>query len=94
MLGCQDFCGYYDWSFHYVRRRLGQAAVELLWREAIGGDSQQHYSDPAAEIGPAGALRDLGRTPARTNIATGPSRSTRRKTSCAGTCANAPARAS
>jgi hypothetical protein len=55
MLGCQDFCGYYDWSFHHVRRRFGQAAVELLWREAIGGDSQKHYSDPAAETG-LGAL--------------------------------------
>ena len=51
MLGCQDFCGFYDWSFHYVRRRWGQAAVELLWRKAIGGESQQHYSNPAAESG-------------------------------------------
>ena len=23
MLGCQDFCGYYDWTFHFVRRSLG-----------------------------------------------------------------------
>jgi hypothetical protein len=51
MLGCQDFCGYYDWSFHYVGRQFGQGAVELLWREAIGGDSQKHYSDPAANSG-------------------------------------------
>jgi hypothetical protein len=58
MLGCQDFCGYYDWSFHFVRRSWGQAAVELLWREAIGGESQQHYSGPAAESG----LRALYKT--------------------------------
>jgi hypothetical protein len=51
MLGCQDFCGYYDWTFHYVRRRFGNEAVEMLWRMAIGGDSQKHYSDPAAESG-------------------------------------------
>jgi hypothetical protein len=51
MLGCQDFCGYYDWSFHYVRRCWGRAGVELLWDKAIGGDSQKHYSDPAAEKG-------------------------------------------
>jgi hypothetical protein len=51
MLGCQDFCGYYDWSFHYVRRRWGNGEVERLWREAIGGDSQKHYSEPAAESG-------------------------------------------
>jgi hypothetical protein len=45
MLGCNDFCGYYDWSFHYVRRRWGRAGIEVLWREAIGGDSQRHYSE-------------------------------------------------
>jgi len=43
MLGCQDFCGYYDWTFHYVRRRFGQRAVHDLWAKAIGGDSQAHY---------------------------------------------------
>jgi hypothetical protein len=51
MLGCQDFCGYYDWSFHYVRRRWGTPALQLLWREAIGGESQQHYGRPAAASG-------------------------------------------
>jgi hypothetical protein len=51
MLGCQDFCGYYDWTFHYVRSRFGQAAVERLWRQAIGGDSQQHYSILAVRAG-------------------------------------------
>ena len=28
MLGCQDFCGYYDWTFHYMRRHFGQEAIE------------------------------------------------------------------
>jgi hypothetical protein len=51
MLGCQDFCGYYDWSFHYVRRTWGQAAVEALWQKAIGEDSQRHYRDPAVANG-------------------------------------------
>lgn len=51
MLGCHDFCGYYDWSFHFVRRNWGQGGVEVLWNKAIGGDSQKHYSDPAAETG-------------------------------------------
>jgi hypothetical protein len=51
MLGCQDFCGYYDWTFDFVHRRFGQAAIELLWREAIGADSQQHYANSAARSG-------------------------------------------
>jgi hypothetical protein len=58
MLGCHDFCGYYDWSFHFVRRNWGQAGVESLWNRAIGGDSQKHYSEPAAETG----LRALYKT--------------------------------
>jgi hypothetical protein len=58
MLGCHDFCGYYEWSFHFVRRCWGRAGVELLWRNAIGGDSQRHYSEPAAEAG----LRALYKT--------------------------------
>jgi hypothetical protein len=43
MLGCQDFCGYYDWTFHYLRRRFGQDAVHKLWAQAIAHDAQQHY---------------------------------------------------
>lgn len=55
MLGCQDFCGHYDWTFHYVRRRWGNAALERLWREAIGADGQRHYAVQAAR----GGLRGL-----------------------------------
>ena len=51
MLGCQDFCGHYEWTFHHVRRTWGQAAVALLWDEAIGRDSQQHYAQAAAANG-------------------------------------------
>jgi hypothetical protein len=51
MLGCHDFCGYYDWTFHYVQRRWGRTALELLWSEAIGGDSQRHYAEPAMQHG-------------------------------------------
>jgi hypothetical protein len=58
MLGCQDFCGYYEWTFHFVRRNWGQAGIELLWRDAIGGESQRHYADAAAQD----ALRGLYRT--------------------------------
>lgn len=54
MLGCQDFCGYYDWTFHYLRRRFGQEAVRLYWRDAIAMDSQNHYTAAGRERGLAG----------------------------------------
>lgn len=56
MLGCQDFCGYYDWTFAHVRQNLGgDAAVQHLWAEAIGKDSQSHY----IEAGRGAGLRGL-----------------------------------
>ena len=51
MLGCHDFCGHYDWTFHYVRRRWGQEALALLLRESISGESQHHYTKHVAEKG-------------------------------------------
>lgn len=57
MLGCQDFCGYYDWTFHYVNRRYDRDAVEALWSKAIV-DAQVHY----AEAGRAKGLRGLYET--------------------------------
>lgn len=57
MLGCQDFCGYYDWTFHYVNRRYDRNAVEKLWSKAIV-DAQSHY----AEAGAAKGLRGLYET--------------------------------
>jgi hypothetical protein len=54
MLGCHDFCGHYDWTFHYLRRRFGQEAVSELWREAIGFDAQQHYVESGRSRGLAG----------------------------------------
>jgi hypothetical protein len=49
MLGCQDFCGYYDWTFHYIRRRWGKEALQTFMSEAIGEESQSHYSKAAAD---------------------------------------------
>jgi hypothetical protein len=31
MLGVQDFIGYYDWTFEYLRRRYGEQAVRDYW---------------------------------------------------------------
>lgn len=43
MLGCQDFCGYYEWTFHYLRRKFGTEALEKYWSQAVAADGQRHY---------------------------------------------------
>jgi hypothetical protein len=62
MLGCHDFCGHYEWTFHYVRRRWGQAAIARLWAEAIGGESQRHYADAAQRAGLRGLYETWTKT--------------------------------
>ena len=42
MIGCADFCGYYDWTFEYLRRNFGEDAVREYWETAISVDSQRH----------------------------------------------------
>jgi len=64
MLGCQDFCGYYEWTFHYLRRRFGEAALAEYWSDAIAADSQRHYLDAARTEG----LRGLYKTWAQTGV--------------------------
>jgi hypothetical protein len=62
MLGCHEFCGYYEWTFHFVRRKWGQEAVARLWAEAIGGESQQHYAEAGRRAGLAGLYRTWVKT--------------------------------
>lgn len=45
MLGCAEFCGYYDWTFEYLRQNFGEEVVADYWRRAIGQDSQQHVRE-------------------------------------------------
>lgn len=42
MLGVQDFIGYYDWTFEYLRRAYGQEAVWAYWGKCIAFDSERH----------------------------------------------------
>jgi hypothetical protein len=56
MLGCHDFCGYYDWTFHHVRSIYGQDAIRQFWADAIGAESQKHYADAAQAAGLRGLL--------------------------------------
>ncbi|MEP0842846.1 MAG: hypothetical protein HRF43_09050, partial [Phycisphaerae bacterium] len=62
MLGCQDFCGYYDWTFSYLEQRFGREALRDYWAAAIGGDSQGHYLRAGREDGLRGLLRAWVRT--------------------------------
>lgn len=53
MLGCHDFCGHYEWTFHYLRRRFGyQAVAELMG--PLGLDAHAHYLKAGKEAGLAG----------------------------------------
>jgi len=62
MLGCHDFCGYYDWTFGYVRKRFGTEALSDLWAEAVGRDSQRHYEDAGRQDALAGLVRVWNQT--------------------------------
>lgn len=62
MLGCQDFCGYYEWTFHYLRRRLGRAALEKYWSQAVAADAQQHYIEAARREGLRGLYKSWSKT--------------------------------
>jgi hypothetical protein len=64
MLGCHDFCGYYEWTFHYLRRNFGEAALKDYWQQAIAADSQQHYLNAARQEG----LRGLHETWSQTGV--------------------------
>ena len=62
MLGCHDFCGHYEWTFHYLRRRWGQEAVRLYWAQAIGGESQRHYTEAGERDGLGGLYNTWTKT--------------------------------
>ena len=48
MLGCHDFCGYYDWTFAHVVKNFGNDALRDLWSEAIGADAPDTPAPMAA----------------------------------------------
>lgn len=62
MLGCQDFCGYYDWTFQYVGQRFGPEAVRSLWAVAIGDEAQAHYAQAGLEQGLRGLYNTWTKT--------------------------------
>ena len=38
VIGCQDFCGHYDWTFEYLRREFGEEAFRV---ERLGQSGEQ-----------------------------------------------------
>jgi hypothetical protein len=62
MLGCQDFCGYYDWTFDHIRGAWGAQAAHDFWASAIGGESQAHYLRAALADGLRGLLHTWNKT--------------------------------
>jgi hypothetical protein len=62
MIGVQDFIGYYDWTFEYLRRNHGEQAVRDYWVRAISLDSQRHARALIAAKGFAGMAEYWGHT--------------------------------
>ena len=61
MIGCQDFCGHYDWTFEYLHREYGDEALHDYWEQAISRDSQRH-ARPHQRQGLPGDVRYWGHT--------------------------------
>ncbi|HID95146.1 MAG TPA: hypothetical protein EYP53_03700 [Candidatus Latescibacteria bacterium] len=62
MLGVQDFIGYYDWTFEYLRRKYGEKALSAYWEEAIAFDSQHHAYELVKNKGFEGMAEYWGHT--------------------------------
>lgn len=62
MLGCYDFCGYYEWTFDWLEREGGQQLLLDYWVESISNDSQRHARELIFRDGFAGMLEYWGHT--------------------------------
>ena len=62
MIGVQDFCGHYDWTFKYLEETYGEETLEKYWSEAIAFDSQSHADRLISEKGFAGMEEYWGHT--------------------------------
>ncbi len=51
MLGVNDFIGYYDWTFEFLRRNYGEGIVEKYWEEAIAKDAMSEFYKAVPEKG-------------------------------------------
>jgi hypothetical protein len=62
MLGVYDFCGYYEWTFEWLRRTGGESLVREYWDQAIAQDSQRHAAQLIQQQGFAGMAAYWGHT--------------------------------
>jgi len=62
MLGSYDFCGHYEWTFAWLQRAGGEAAVRDYWLQAISIDSQRHARELILQQGVDGMKRYWGHT--------------------------------
>ena len=62
MIGCQDFCGHYDWTFEYLHREYGDEALHDYWEQAISRDSQRHARALISDKGFQGMSEYWGHT--------------------------------
>lgn len=62
MLGVYDFCGHYDWTFEWLRRRGGEALVGEYWDVAVHQEAQAHAAKLILEKGFAGMAEYWGQT--------------------------------
>lgn len=62
MLGAYDFCGHYEWTFEWLRKRGGEELVRKYWDDAIHKDSQTHASELILNKGIEGMKEYWGHT--------------------------------
>ena len=62
MLGCAEYCAYYDWTFEYLRKLGGEEAVADYWLEAIYRDKHQYTRELFKAKGLAGMEEYWGHT--------------------------------
>lgn len=43
MLGVNDFIGYYDWTFEFLRRTFGEESLKEYWGEAVARDALREF---------------------------------------------------
>jgi len=62
MLGCYDFCGYYEATFQWLEDQGGTELLHDYWKEAISKDSQRHARNLILREGAEGMMKYWGHT--------------------------------